>query len=100
MGELQKGIIKLDDSKKKQSLTAWLESDLTKRFEKRILSISEAVAYKWGEIQGISEKQGNKMSVIDGLIAATGLTHGLQVITRNTRDMEASGVQLLNPWNS
>ena len=100
LGELQKGIIKLDDSEKKRSLIDWLESDLTKRFEKRILFISGVIARKWGEIQGIAERQGNKMPVIDSLIAATGLAHNLQVITRNTSDMEASGVTLFNPWNS
>ena len=45
LGELQKGIIKLDDSKKKQSLIDWLESDLPSRFEKRILFITDSVAY-------------------------------------------------------
>lgn len=98
LGELQKGIIKLDDSKKKQSLIDWLESDLSKRFEKRILFITDSVARKWGEIQGIAERQGNKMPVVDSLIAATGITYNLQVVTRNTDDMEASGVKLFNPW--
>lgn len=98
LGELQKGIIKLNDSKKKQSLIDWLESDLSKRFEKRILFITDPVALKWGEIQGIAERQGNKMPVVDSLIAATGITYNLQVVTRNTDDMEASGVKLFNPW--
>ena len=98
LGELQKGIIKLNDSKKKQSLIDWLESDLSKRFEKRILFITDSVARKWGEIQGIAERQGNKMPVVDSLIAATGITYNLQVVTRNTDDMEASGVKLFNPW--
>ncbi len=100
IGELQKGITKLDDSRKKQRLIGWLESDLVKRFEKRILPVSEAIAIKWGEIQGIAEQSGKKMPVIDSLIAATGITHDLQVITRNIIDMKVSGVNLFNPWDS
>jgi predicted nucleic acid-binding protein len=34
------------------------------------------------------------------LIAATALAHGLIVVTRNTSDMEPSGVPLLNPWGN
>jgi predicted nucleic acid-binding protein len=36
--------------------------------------------------------------VIDTLIAATALRHGLTLVTRNTRDVEATGVPLVNPW--
>ena len=38
------------------------------------------------------------MSLIDGLIAATGIVNDLIVVTRNTKDMEQSGVSLFNPW--
>ena len=98
IGELYKGISKLEESKKKQALTQWVESDLTKRFENRILPVSNSVAKKWGEIQGKAEQEGNKMPVIDSLIAATGLVHDFQVVTRNTKDMEISGVKVFNPW--
>ena len=38
------------------------------------------------------------MPVIDSLIAATGQVYNCTVVTRNTDDMKASGVNLLNPW--
>jgi hypothetical protein len=38
------------------------------------------------------------MPVIDALIAATALVHGLVVVTRNVRDFERFGVQILNPF--
>ena len=38
------------------------------------------------------------MPAIDGLIAATALQQQLIIVTRNTRDMEASGAGLFNPW--
>ena len=38
------------------------------------------------------------MPSIDSLIAATGITHHLTVVTRNISDMKESGVALLNPW--
>ena len=57
-----------------------------------------AVAKKWGEIEGVTGQKGEKMPAIDSLIAATGIVNNLMVVTRNTEDMERSGVKLLNPW--
>ncbi|MFT9382130.1 MAG: VapC toxin family PIN domain ribonuclease, partial [Gluconobacter sp.] len=34
------------------------------------------------------------------LIAATGLVHGMTVVTRNTNDFRHSGVPLLDPWKA
>jgi predicted nucleic acid-binding protein len=51
-----------------------------------------------GEIQAVAEQRGVKMPIIDSLIAATGLTHDLTVVTRNVTDMANSGVKLLNLW--
>jgi predicted nucleic acid-binding protein len=52
----------------------------------------------WGQIQAHSETSGKPLPAIDGLIAATGIAYELTVVTRNTTDMEVSGVTLLNPW--
>jgi predicted nucleic acid-binding protein len=97
-GELHKGISKLPPSKRKENLLQWVEHDLKDRFKTRIIDITLKVAKQWGETQGISESQGRPMPAIDGLIAATGLTHDLTVVTRNIADMQQSGVSLLNPW--
>ena len=34
----------------------------------------------------------------NALIAATALVHGMTVVTRNVRDFEPMGVEILNPW--
>jgi predicted nucleic acid-binding protein len=36
--------------------------------------------------------------VIDGLLAATAIQHSLTLVTRDTRDVAATGVSLFNPW--
>jgi predicted nucleic acid-binding protein len=68
------------------------------RFQDKIIDFDLHTATVWGKIQAKSEMSGRKMPAIDSLIAATGLSHDLVVVTRNTRDMEISGVELLNPW--
>lgn len=99
IGEIQKGISKLPKSNKKTSLQTWLDNDLKFRFESRILPIDEKIAKEWGKIQGVSEKSGNKIPVIDGMIAATGLFHKMTIVTRNIDDMQISGIEIFNPWN-
>ncbi|QTA86169.1 type II toxin-antitoxin system VapC family toxin [Desulfonema magnum] len=100
IGEIYKGISKLPESKKKNDIRLWMENDLRRRFEKRILNITEEIAGIWGEIQGKTEKEGRKMPAIDSLIAATAIFHGMTLVTRNTSDIENSGVPVLNPWES
>lgn len=99
-GELHKGIDKLPVSKKKKELQIWVENELKNRFQNRIIGIDICISITWGNIQCIAEKKGKPMSVIDSLIAATGIVHDLTVVTRNVADMEQSSVKLFNPWSS
>jgi toxin FitB len=97
-GELQRGIEKLPASRKKEEINNWVENEMKRRFQNRTLEIDLFVAKTWGKIQGIADKKGKPMPVFDSLIAATGIVHGLTVVTRNVADMEQSGVNLFNPW--
>jgi toxin FitB len=99
-GEIQKGIAKLDESKKKRSLQLWLEQSLPERFSGRILSFDEAVALEWGELQGGLTRSGCPAPVVDSLIAATAIRHNLVLVTRNLADFDRMPVKLLNPWMS
>lgn len=98
IGELHKGIEKLPESRKKNKLHKWVTYDMKKRFQNKIIDFDLHTASIWGKIQAKSEMSGQKLPAIDSLIAATGVSHDLIVVTRNTKDMESSGVELLNPW--
>lgn len=98
LGEIEKGISKLAEGKKKMQLQAWLAYELQERFNGRILTVTTEVALRWGGILGKSEIKGQVLPVIDALIAATAITHGLTLVTRNTSDMTASGAPLFDPW--
>ena len=100
LGELQKGISKLPDNAKREELQAWVALDLVERFAGRMLDIDLATALSWGRLQGEAEQAGEKLPVMDSLIAATAVAHGLVVVTRNVRDMERCGVKVCNPWES
>ena len=98
IGELHKGIEKLPESRKKNKLHNWVTHDMGKRFQDKIIDFDLQTATIWGKIQARSEISGQKLPAIDSFIAATGISHDLIVVTRNTKDMQNSGVELLNPW--
>lgn len=100
LGELQKGVSKLPDSRRKRDLQGWVTKDLPKRFADRVLEVTVAVALMWGQVQGRAERRGRGMAVVDGLIAAAALSfeEPAAVVTRNVSDFEPSGVEIVNPW--
>lgn len=98
LGELRKGIDLLPDGRKKTALQSWLDLDLRDRFEGRILDVDAEVAERWGADCAKAQQQGIQIPVVDGLIAATAAIHGLIVVTRNVKDMQSTGIPLVNPW--
>ncbi len=98
LGEIQKGISKLQDSSRKETLQSWLSQDLALRFSGRTLFVDNAVALAWGALQGEEQRHNITLPVVDCLIAATARVHSLAVVTRNVRDMERCGVSVVNPW--
>ena len=98
-GVLRQGIEKLTDSKKKKQLYRWVKEDLKHRFKNRILNINLEEANKWSEILAAADKNRRPLSAIDSFIAFTALVHDFSVVTRNTKYMEGSGVEVINHWN-
>jgi predicted nucleic acid-binding protein len=66
---------------------------LRRDYAERILPITVEIAELWGQLSSP-----DPLPVIDGLLAATALTHGHVFVTRNTADVARTGVRLLNPF--
>jgi len=98
IGEITKGIEKLPQSSRKQTLNEWLKRDLLARFHGKILSLDTAVLIEWGSLTARLESSGQIMPAIDSLIAATALAHQMTLATRNVGDFEAANVKIINPW--
>ena len=98
IGELQKGIAKRGGDARAIALEKWLQTDILGSFTDRILPIEKAVSLEWGRICGEAERVGRKRPVVDALIAATALVHGMKLVTRNVDDMVGMGVPIFNPF--
>lgn len=94
LGELRKGVAakRRTDPGAADRLGAWVNGIET-TFADRVLPIDAATARRWGELSA-----NQSLPVIDTLIAATAISHGLTLVTRNTRDVESTGVPLVDPW--
>ena len=97
IGEIRKGITRLESSKKKAELENWLEK-LRNRFSRRILPLSEKTFLVWGKMYGEFEKKGISRPAFDSLLEATALEHDLIFVTRNVKNFHGSQVTVLNPW--
>lgn len=98
IAEIRYGIDGMSPGSRRDRLIVWLENDLISRFEPRILSVDLGVADAWGTMVARSNKIGNKLTVMDGFLAATAEIHGMTLVTRNIRHFENLGINLLNPW--
>ncbi|MBY0265896.1 MAG: type II toxin-antitoxin system VapC family toxin [Burkholderiales bacterium] len=98
VGELNRGITRLDAGKRKSFLQKWLNENVIKRFADRILPLDTEVFVRWGELQARLDAQGAPMPAFDSLIAALALQHRLTIVTRDTKGMQGSGVDVVNPW--
>ncbi len=95
LGEIRKGVESLKDGALRRRLEPWLEHGLSNWFENRILPIDAAVADCWGSLLA---QMGRSVPAIDSLLAATALSHGLDLATRNTKDFQFPGLNIVNPW--
>ena len=96
LGELRKGIDTLADAKRRLKLVDWLETELPLFFAGRILVIDQGVADHWGRLLASA---GRPIPAVDSLLGATAAHHGLTMVTRNSKDFDNLGLEVLNPWN-
>jgi toxin FitB len=99
IGEICNGIASLSVSRKRANLQNWLDVDLRIWFTGRILPVNEAIAERWGQLAAHAKQRGSGLAVVDGIIAATALHHDLVLVTRNTKDFQGLGVEMVNPWS-
>ena len=96
VGEIRRGIeaIRRRDAGKAATLDQWL-ARLLRDHEERILPVDREVAEEWGRLTAT-----RAASVVDSLLAATARVHGLTLVTRNTRDVQWTGVSCMNPFTA
>lgn len=99
IAEYQKGTHNLPPGDKRWPSLQSSVAALGLRFSGRVLPISDEIALRWGAISGeVKRRTGHSPEVIDTMLAATALEHGLYLVTRNIAHVAHSGAVVFNPW--
>lgn len=69
------------------------------RLALNVLPCDADVATQAGRLSALHEKSGKHLGLADAQIGATALVHRVPLATRNTKDFEGLGIELVNPWD-
>ena len=100
IGEIRFGVELLPPSKRRTQLEQWLNRDLPKGVEDRILQVDQSISDRWGLLRAQAQMKGRPLSVIDAPLAATALQHNLTLVSRNVSDFSVLGMAIVNPWEA
>ena len=99
LAEIGYGLRVLADGKRRRILQNRFDQFITQGFEYRILNFDIAAARTYSEIMGHKKEIGCPMSFLDGQIAAITLTNNFILATRNIKDFNHCGLDLINPFD-
>ena len=99
VAEILYGLRTMPDGRRRDSVSARFEGFLGGAFQQTILSFDEASARAYSNIRGARKEMGRPMSDFDAQIAAIARVNGLAIATRNVRDFEDCGLDLINPFS-
>lgn len=97
LGEVRFGILLLPRGRRRQRLESWFDSGIRRL---HCLPWEAETGLRWASLLARLRATGRAMPVKDSLIAATALTHGLTVATRNVADFEKAGCLIVNPFGA
>ncbi len=98
LGELLSGVARLPAGSRKRRLASDIEQTMQSLFGQRILPFDVEAAIVYAEIETLTRKSGQPLSVADQQIAAIAKSRHYAVATRDVDPFRAAGVAVINPW--
>ncbi len=99
LAEIGYGLRVLADGKRRRILQNRFDQFIIQGFEYRILNFDIAATRTYSEIMGHKKEIGCPMSFPDGQIAAITLANNFMLATRNSKDFNQCGLDLINPFD-
>ena len=98
VGEIRRGIDQSDPGKSRSFLESWFQEHIRGIYLHKVIVFDVEEATAWGTLVATLRRKHLPTGVVDSMLAATALVHGLTVVTRNESDFAHCGVPILNPW--
>jgi len=99
VAEVEYGIARLPAGRRKDHLIA-MTAEVFADFRSVTLPFDTHAAHQYAQIVAGRERGGRPITTADAQIAAICATQAATLATRNTRDFDATGISLVNPWQS
>jgi toxin FitB len=99
LAELLSGVDIMPAGRKRAALKTALEDNILPLFEGRIMQFDNKAAKAFAKINAKVQSAGGTISFADCAIAAIAQANGFALATRNVRDFNKTGVEIVNPWD-
>ena len=98
VAEILYGIQRLPEGRRRRALASVAAAMFEEDFAGRILAFDAEAAVCYADCVAASERAGRVVQMPDAQIGAICLRHQAVLATRNVKDFEPLGVQLIDPW--
>ena len=88
----------LPAGRRRDTLVLEIEAMLREAFEDRVLPFDSDAARAYGDIAAERRSAGRPVAPVDCQIAAIAASRRMAVATRNVRDFEGMGIEVVDPW--
>ena len=99
-GEILYGIRLLSDGKRRRGLWDAAIKIFSDDFAGQVLSFDSDAADTYAEIAASRRITGKPISQFDAMIIAMARSRGASLATRNVKDFDHCGVDVVNPWTA
>ena len=96
--EVRTGIAFLPEGRRRRGIAEAAERAFGGLFAGRVLPFDSEAARAYAEIAAARRAGGRPVSQADCQIAAIARSRGMPVATRNIRDFDGMGIDLIDPW--
>ena len=98
--ELQYGVRRMPDGRRKTGLSEAVNTVITNDFRDRVEPFDVRAADQYADLVTTREHADQPISTSDAQIAAICRVLNATLATRNTADFTGTGVDLINPWKA
>ena len=96
-GEFLSGVALMPEGKRKANLLSTYEKILELHHD-RLVEFDLPAARHYADVIAFLAKAGRNPKTADAQIAATALSNKMILATRNVKDFEGLGIELIDPW--
>jgi predicted nucleic acid-binding protein len=98
--ELLYGVARLPGGRRKAALEQAVRAMIDEDFRDRVEPFDRHAAAAYALVVADRDRLGQPISVADAQIAAICRARGATLATRNTKDFQDTGIELIDPWRA